>query len=156
MVLEPDERPRAIAEVALEQHVPDHARRARVRLEVEQAEAAQLVAVVAAVDVAEQLVAAAHGEQRRAVRDRACELGAVALQVVGDQQLVAILAAAEQEEVDLGGVELLRRTQRALHELDPAPCAALAQHEHVPAVGVDREVLGVELAEDELHAVRSQ
>ena len=112
--------------------------------------------MVAAVDVAEQLVAAAHGEQRRAVRDRARELCAVALQVVGDQQLVAILAAAEQEEVDLGGVELLRRTQRALDELDPAPCAALAQHEHVPAVGVDREVLGVELAEDELHAVRSQ
>ena len=76
----------------------------------------------------------------------------MALQVVGDQQLVAILAAAEQEQVDLGGVELLRGTQRALHELDPAPRAALPQHEHVPAIRVDGEVLRVQLAENELHA----
>ena len=53
-----------------------------------------------AVDVAEQLVAAADADQRRAAGDRSRELAAVALQVVGDQQLVAILAAAEQEQVD--------------------------------------------------------
>ena len=100
--------------------------------------------------------AAGSRRTRRAASRRprsSLQRGAVALQVVGDQQLVAILAAAEQEEVDLVRRRAAPpRTQRALHELDPAPCAALAQHEHVPAVGVDREVLGVELAQDELHA----
>ncbi len=80
----------------------------------------------------------------------------MALQVLRHHQLVAILAAAEQEEVDLVGVELLAGAQRALDQLDAPPGAALPQHHHVAAVRVDREVLGVELAEHELHVLRSQ
>ena len=79
----------------------------------------------------------------------------MALQVLGDEQLVAILAAADEVEVGGLGVERLADAQRPLLELEPAPFEAPPDDLHVAAVGVDREVLGVELAEHELHAAAS-
>ena len=79
----------------------------------------------------------------------------MALQVLGDEHLVAILAAADEVEVGGLGVERLADAQRSLLELEPAPLEAPPDHLDVAAVGVDREVLGVELAEHELHAAAS-
>ena len=60
-----------------------------------------------------------------------------------------------QVEVGGLGVELLADAQRPLLELEPAPLEPAPDDLHVAAVGVDREVLGVELAEHELHAAAS-
>ena len=57
-------------ELAVEQHVADHPPLAGDRVEREEPDARQLLAVEAAVAAAEQLVAAADREQRRAARDR--------------------------------------------------------------------------------------
>ena len=60
--------------------------------------------------MAEQLVAAADGEQRGAVVDRRGQSVALALDHVGgDGALVAVLAAAEVDEVVRGRVEALAR-----------------------------------------------
>ena len=67
MVLEAgDRRPHPRLELALDQDVADHAPLAGDRVERQEADAGHLLAVAAAVAAAEQLVAAADGEQRRA------------------------------------------------------------------------------------------
>ena len=76
MVLETGERPTdARLELAIEQHVTDHARLPGDRVEREHADARQVVAVEVAVRAAEQLVAAADREHRRAPVDRLPQLG---------------------------------------------------------------------------------
>ena len=125
------------------------------RLEIEQADARHHAAVLADVAVACELVAAAHGEHGRAAGDRVVERRTVALEILGDEQLVAILAAADEVQVGLRQVELLADAQRTLLELEPAPLEPPAHDLHVAAVGVDREVLGVQLAEHEPHAAAS-
>ena len=128
---------------------------AGARLEVEQADARHLAAVLADVAMAGELVAAAHRQHGRAARDGAVQRPAVALEVLGHEHLIAILAAADEVEVGRLGVERLAHAQRALLELEPAPLEAAPDDLDVAAVGVDREVLGIELAEHELHAAAS-
>ena len=79
----------------------------------------------------------------------------MALQVLRHEHLVAILAAADEVEVGGLGVERLADAQRALLELEAAPLEPPPDDLDVAAVGVDREVLGIELAEHELHAAAS-
>ena len=105
--------------------------------------------------MAGQLIAAAHGEHRRPARDGRVQRLAVALQILGHEQLVAVLAAADEVEVGGFGVERLADAQRSLLELEPAPLEPPPDHLDVAAIGVDREVLRVELAEHELHAAAS-
>ena len=70
VVLEAGERPPlARLELALEQHVADHPLLAGDGLEREQSDARHVLAVEAAIAAAEQLVAAADGEQRGAAVD---------------------------------------------------------------------------------------
>ena len=80
------------------------------------------------VGVAEQLVAAADGEDhlsggRRGVQRVALDRG----QILGAQHLVAVLAAADVEEVVGVRVERVAEAGAGELEADPAPLAALAQ-----------------------------
>ncbi len=145
VVLEADEALGAAAgQVAVDDHVADRARVAGERLEVDEARARDLVALVAAVAVAEQLVAAADGEQRRAVVERRAQRGRLAQELLGDEHLVAILPAADQDQVRRARIDVL--AERHGRDLDrhAAPARALLEHAHVAAVGVDREQLRVE------------
>ena len=104
MVLEAGQRPPvARVELALEQDVADHAPLAGDRLEREEPDAGQLDAGQVAVEAAEQLVAAADGEQGRAAGDGRAERLALRGQVGRDQRLLAILPAADVEEVVAAG-----------------------------------------------------
>ena len=79
----------------------------------------------------------------------------MALEILGHEHLIAILPAADQVQVGRLGVERLADAQRPLLELEAAPFEPPPDDLDVAAVGVDREVLGVELAEHELHAAAS-
>ena len=64
------------------------------------------------VAVAEQLVAAADGEQRGPVLDRRGDRVALGAQhVLGHQDLVAVLAAADVDQVVVGGIEAVARAR---------------------------------------------
>src|SRR5207342_3263535 len=86
-------------ELALEQDVADHPPLARNRVEGEEADARQLVALAVAVEAAEELVTAADREHGRAAGRGLADRGALVGQVAGDQGLLAILAAADVQEV---------------------------------------------------------
>ena len=75
----------------------------------EQSRALEPGAVPPAVALAEQLVAAADGEQRDAAVDRLPEHGRAGREVGRDHRLLAVLAAADVEEVVSG------RVQRVVH-----------------------------------------
>ena len=101
VVLEPGDRRRdAVAEVGLEQHVADQPLLAGERLVREDACARHPRAVAAAVAAPEQLVAAADGEHRRAGLDRAAQVVAPRREIGRDQRLLAVLAAADVDEVE--------------------------------------------------------
>ena len=109
-------------------------------------------AVAAAVAAAEQLVAAADGEQRGAAVDRLAQRRAVAGEVGRDHRLLAVLAAADVEEV-------VRSRARAASPIEigvdasswPRAAARRSKHGDVAAVGVDVEVLGIEVADADDH-----
>ena len=114
VVLEARDRRRdAVAEVGLEQHVADQPPLAGDRLEREQARARHPRAVAAAVAAPEQLVAAADGEQRRAGLDGPPQVVASRREVGRDQRLLAILAAADVDEVERPRLERVAGLDRA-------------------------------------------
>src|SRR5262249_14443695 len=91
-------------------------------------------------------------EHHGTVLDRGGERIALGLEHVGgDRSLVAVLAAAEVEEVVVGGVQSLAWARGRVGELDAPPLAAPAQEEDVAAVGVDVHLIGVEGEAAELH-----
>jgi kynurenine formamidase len=144
VILEPGEDPRGAAELGLDRDVADQPRaRLADGLEVGQAEARQAL-LAELVAVAEQLVAAADGEQHSAVGDRRGERVALAIRHVGgDGALVAVLAAADVEEVVGAGVDRLAGAGAGPLEPDPAPLAAAPQEKNVAAVGIDIHLVGV-------------
>ncbi len=94
------------------------------------------VAVVAA----EELVAAADGEERPLrPRRRACSAVALRGEVRRDELLLAVLAAADVEEVDPGGNRVAEPDRRHL-ELVAAGGGAGGEDGDVAAVGVDVQV----------------
>ena len=100
-------------EVDLDRDVADQARAVGAdRLEVDEAEARDLL-VGERVAVAEQLVAAADAEHERAAVGGGVQRVALGLdEVQRAQALVAVLAAAEVEEVVRVGVDAPRRGRR--------------------------------------------
>ena len=106
-----------------------------------------------AVEAAEQLVAAADGEERRAALDRLAQRVRLRREVVRDERLLAVLAAADVEEVDLAGGHGVAacRSRRTSSSWPRAP-RALGEHGDVAAVGVDVQVVGIEVADADLHA----
>ena len=99
VVLEPGER--LAGPGALEQHVADHPPLARDRVQRQQPDPGQLDARDVAIEAPEQLVAAADGQERGAALDGLAERLALRGEVVRDELLLAVLAAADVEEVDL-------------------------------------------------------
>jgi hypothetical protein len=153
MVLEAGNRP-ALAgnELGIEQDIADHPTLACNRVQREQADAGQLLAVPEAVEAAQQLVAAADGEHRSAARRGREQPLALVFEVARDERLLAVLAAADVEEVVRAGLQDVVRRNGLHLELVPAPRGAALEHGDVPAVGVDVQVLGIEVPDDDLHA----
>ena len=145
MVLEPCDHARAAAEVGLDGAVADQPLAGLAdRAEVHESHARKLLAAHL-VGVAQQLVAAAHGQHDRAAVGGAVEGVALRLgHVVGHGHLVAVLPAAHVEEVMSIRVERLAEARGRVLEAKPAPLAASAQHGDVAAVGVDVHQLRVE------------
>ena len=95
----------------------------------------------------EQLIAAAHAEHDRAARGgRVQAVALVREQVLGAQALVAVLAAADVEEVGASGSSGSPRPLAGQLEADAAPLAAALEHEQVAAVGVDVHQVRVQRA----------
>ena len=110
-----------------------------------------------AVEAAEQLVAAADGEEGGAALDSLAQrVRPSSTRSWRDERLLAILAAADVEEVDLaagtGSPMPIARTSSSW----PRSARALGEHGDVAAVGVDVQVVGIEVADADLHAARSQ
>src|ERR1044072_181132 len=102
--------------------------------------------------MAEQLVAAADRQQHGAALDRRGAGAALARDHVGgDHALVAVLPAADVEEVVGGRIDRNARAGSCVGEPDPAPLAAALQEEDVAAVGVDVHLLRVEAEQPQLH-----
>jgi hypothetical protein len=156
VVLEAGQEP-ALAglELALEEHVADHPALAGHRLVREEADARQYLAVTPAVGAAEQLVAAAHGEDHRAACGRLLQGLALLDQIGRHQRLLAVLAAAHVEEVVLARRDRVAEVDRPVLEADPAPGRASLQDGDVAAVRVDVEVVGVQVADDDLQALHA-
>ena len=107
------------------------------------------------VAAAEELVAAANCKQRCTVRDGPFDCRTLGDEVRGDQELLAILAAADVEQVQLVGTDSVADGDSRHFELVAAQRGPPGEHRDVAAVGVDVEVLGIEVADPDLH-VRSQ
>ena len=140
---------------AVEQHVADHPALAGDRRERQQADPGQLGAREVAVVAAEQLVAAAHREECGSALDSRVQRRALGREVGRDELLLAILAAADVEELDPVRDGIAEPDRRHL-ELVAAGGGAHRQHGDVPAVCVDVEVLGVQVTDADLHACFSQ
>jgi hypothetical protein len=104
-------------------------------------------AVAASVSAPEKLVTATDGEQRRAAGDRVCDPLALRRQIGRDERLLAILSAADVEEIVRAGRDVVPETDRDDLELMSTEGSAAAEHRDVPAVGVDVQVLGIEMSD---------
>src|SRR5439155_7675955 len=156
VVLESGERlPVARIELALEQDVADHAAVAGDGLEREQADARHVLAMEAAIAAPEELVAAAHGEERSPAARRLQHLLGLRGQVLRDQELFAILPAADIQQIVRAGDYRLAHTDRPHDELVAAPGPAPLEHGDVAAVGVDVQVVRIEVPDPDPHAARS-
>ena len=153
VVLEAGKRP--AGPLALEQHVADHPALTGDRLQRQQPDAGELLAVAIPVEASEQLVAAADSEHRRAAVDDSPQRVALAHEVARDERLLAILAAADVQQVDPVR-HVVVETDRHHRELVATQAGALAEHGNVAAVGVDVQVVRVEVAHRQLHAAASQ
>jgi hypothetical protein len=122
----------------------------------EKAAAGQLDTGPVPVEAAEQLVAAADGEKRRAAGHRFGQCGPLRSDVGRDQRLLAVLPAAYVVQVDLPSVHVLANPDVRDLELVASPRRPLPQHGDVAAVGVDVQVVRVEMPDADLHAARSQ
>ena len=116
-------------------------------LEVDQPDPGHAL-VAQLVVVAEQLDAAADAQDDRAAVGGGVQRVALGVdQILRAELLVAVLAAAEVEEVVRVGVDRVAEAGGGQLEADPAPRAAPLQHQHVAAVGVDVHQVGVERAD---------
>ena len=77
-------------------------------------------------------------------------------EIVRDERLLAILPAADVEEVDLTRRHRIPHADRQHLELVAALRARSREDGDVAAVGVDVQVVGIEMADADLHAALSQ
>src|SRR5581483_4594486 len=146
----------AAGPVAGEEHVADHAPVAGDRLQRQQADPRQLDAGPIAIEATEELVAAADGKDGGAGGDRLVQRLGLRREVERYERLLAILAAADVEEVDLSDRYSLADRDRAHLELEAARACARREHRDVAPVGIDVEVVGIEVADANDHAACSQ
>src|SRR5260370_11183179 len=89
-------------QVGVDDHVADESALAGFGAHVDEADAGEPLAVGGLVVVAKELVAATHGEHAGAACHRALECGLLGLdEVFVHERLLAILAAAEKEDIDV-------------------------------------------------------
>jgi len=152
VVLEPGEQvPLARVELALEEDVPDHSGVTGDRLVREECGSGEEGAVSRPVTAPEELVAAADGQHRDAALPRLPDRFGLRDQVGCDESLLAILAAADVQEVERGGIEGVSETDCRQDELVPPERCAPREDRDVAAIRVDVEVLGVEVADPNPH-----
>ena len=77
-------------------------------------------------------------------------------QVGRDQGLFAVLPAPDVEQVVGGRIDRLPWADPADLQVDSAPSGPACQDCHVSAVGVDVQVVRIEMSDDDLHAAASQ
>ena len=105
-------------ELALEQDVADHPSVAGHGLERQQPDTRHVLAVEAAVAAAEQLVAAADREERGAAFEHGLlERLGLRREVLRDEQLLAVLAAADVVEIVLAGDDRVVHAEGAHREV---------------------------------------
>ncbi len=158
MVLEAGDRPPLSGlELALDQDVADHAALAGDGLQRKQADSGHVLAVEAAIAAAEQLVAAADRERGRSAVDRLVQRLSLPYEILRHEQLLSVLPAADVEEVVVARDDLIAHPQGRHLQLVPAPRRPPREHRDVPAIGIDVEVVRIEVADaDGRHADRSQ
>jgi hypothetical protein len=98
------------------------------------------------------LVAAADGEHGDAMLVCCLDRAALGGEIGCDERLLAILATADVEEVVFRGLERVADTDRPDVELVAAQGGATFEHGDVPSIGVDVEVVGVEVTDADSHA----
>src|SRR5439155_3635662 len=96
VILEAGDRSPAAAELRLEQHVADHPPIPCDGLEWQQADARHVLAAEAAIAAPQQLIAAADREEGGTSLDNSLlQRAGLRGEVLGDEQLLAVLAAAD-------------------------------------------------------------
>ena len=122
----------------------------------EEADAGQERAAPLPVAAPEELIAAADGEERRAAVDRIPDRIRPSGEVGGDQLLLAILATADVEEIVRAGLQLVPDRHPLDDEVVAAERGSPRQHGDVAAVGVDVQVLRIEVADPDRGHAASQ
>ena len=146
----------AVAEVGLEQHVTDQPLLARERLVGEDSCARHPRAVAAAVAPPEQLVAATDGQHRGAGVDGSAQVVSPCRQVGRDERLLTVLAATDVDEVVRPRLERVTGLDARHLERMPSECSAPREHGDVAAVGIDVEVVRIEVGDRDPHDASSQ
>ena len=154
VVLETGER--LARPAAIKQDVADHALLAGDGVQRQEADSRQLVSGYVAVGTAEQLVAPADSEERRALRHGLVQPVGLGGEIVRDQSLLAILAAADVEEVDLADRHRVAHPDRTHVQLVAAQGGALREDGDVAAVGVNVQVVRIEMPDGDPHAALAQ
>ena len=97
--------------------------------------------------VAEELIPAADGQHPGAVLDRGLErLALCALQIPRDGDLLLVLAAAEEEDIDVVRDRIADADLDHLR-VDPAPRGRRCERDHIAAVAIDVHLGRVEPAD---------
>jgi len=109
---------------------------------------ARALGIAERVGAPQQLVAAANAEHDRIAIGRLVQRVSLELeQVLSAQPLIAVLAAADVEQVVRVGVERLAEPGRGELEAKPTPATAPLEHEQVAAVCVDVHQIRIERAD---------
>ena len=102
--------------------------------------------------MAHELVAAADAQKGRSVLRRGADVRALAAaQVLQQQPLLEVLAAADEEQVEVPQPAALAYGQLRHSAAYAAPLQALFYAEHVAPVAVEVQHVGVEVADSQLH-----
>ena len=140
----------------LEQHVADQAPVPGDRFEREDAGARHQRAVAAAIAAPEQLVAAAYGEECGPRLDGSAESSATGGEIGRDERLLAILPAADVDQVERRRVQLVTRLDSGHLEGMTAQRRAADEDCDVAAVGIDVEIVRIEVGDADPHGPSSQ
>src|SRR5918998_3422673 len=135
------------------QHVPDQALLVSLpglRVQVEDADAGELLALGRLIEVAHELVATAHPEDHAAVLHDSPQVRALgSREGFGEQRLFPVLAAPKEEEVAAGrSYPLPEANVDDLHG-NAAPLAALLDGDNVSPIAIEVHHVGVEVVDGE-------
>lgn len=140
------------SELGLEGEVAYHALLGTLGGEVEHVHARAADARGRVVVVAHELIAAADAEEGGPVLGCGADVRALAAtQVLQQQALLKVLAAADEEEVKAAQRPALAYRQLRYRAAYAAPLQALFYAQHVAPVAVEVQHIGVEVANTQLH-----